>query len=469
MALPPDQNSAFTALNRFGLGPKPDTELSKISADPRGFLKEELGSTSAALSAPSLTDTKSGLQALYAQQAEKKMMREQTSPSQGMDKSPLPQQPKDMGGMNVQRDVYQDEAMARFLKAYAEPSGLIERLVWFWSNHFCVSVAKGQNTMVTAGSFEREAISPNILGNFSTMLRAVEQHPAMLYYLDNQQSIGPNSKAGLRRGKGLNENLAREIMELHTLGVDSGYTQGDVTSLARIITGWTIVGRNAKDGEPGTFAFNPNYHEPGNQTLLGKTYVQMGIDQGKAALNNLAASPATANHLAFKLARHFVADEPPPVLVDRLSQSFQKTAGDLKSVIRTLIDSDEAWATPPTKLKNPQEFLLSSSRAIDLQPDDPRPWLNALATLGQPLWRPSGPNGFGDTNEVWTSPEGIKVRLDVASLLARKTKSEISPNDLATQICGPGISLETKQAVARAESKPQALTLLLMSPEFQRR
>ena len=163
------------------------------------------------------------------------------------------------------------------------------------------------------------------------------------------------------------------------------------------------------------------------------------------------------------------AQVPSPALIDHLAQTFQKTAGDLKAVTEALIDSDEAWTTPATKLKNPQEFLLSSARALDVQPDDPRPLLNALTNLGQPLWRPSGPNGFGDTNDVWASPEGIKVRLEVASLMARKAKSQTSPNELLVQICGPAISVETKQAVARAESKPQALALLLMSPEFQRR
>ncbi len=500
MALPPDQSTAFVTLNRFGLGPKPGADLAKISADPRGFLKQELDQTSALINAPGLLDTKSGLQALFAQQSIEKMMREQTAgnkPPQAAATQPSmatgqtgmqpPAQaagsmagnemaaPKDMGmnkdamPMQVQREANQNEAMARFLQAYNANSGFAERLVWFWSNHFCVSTAKGQEIEMTAGSFEREAIRPNVLGNFGVMLKSVEQHPAMLYFLDNQQSIGPNSKAGQKRGKGLNENLAREIMELHTLGVGSGYTQTDVTSLARIITGWTFLGRNAKNGEPGTFSFNANAHEPGTQKLLGKTYPQNDITQGEAALADLAVHPATAKHIAFKLARHFVSDVPPPALVDRLAQTFLKTAGDLKAVTTTLVDSDEAWGAPPTKLKTPQEFVLSSLRALDLQPDDPKPLLNALNNLGQPLWRPSGPNGFGDTADVWSSPEGIKVRLEVATLLTRKSKFQGNPNGLLTEVLSPNVSKETVQAVARAESKQQALALLIMSPEFQRR
>jgi len=494
MTVSPDQVQTYTALNRFGLGAKPDSDFARISADPRGFLKQELDSKSELLAARGLLDTKSGLQALFEQQLAKKMMREQAAPANAMPQpssakesaAPMPgnanamvQAPKgmaaakDMGNgmkpMPVQRDANLNEAMARFLQAYAATTGFAERLVWFWSNHFCVSTAKGQEIEMTAGSFEREAIRPNILGHFSTLVRAVEQHPAMLYYLDNQQSIGPNSKAGQRRGKGLNENLAREIMELHTLGVGSGYTQTDVTSLARIITGWTFLGRNAKEGEPGTFSFNANYHEPGAQKLLGKSYPQADITQGLAALDDLSVNPATAKHVAFKLARHFVSDAPPAPLVDRLAQTFLKSAGDLKVVTRALIDSDEAWATPASKIKSPQEFLLSAIRALGSEPDDPKPLLNALNNLGQPLWRPSGPNGFGDTNDVWTSPEGIKVRLEVASLRARKTKTDANPNELLLAICGPSVSNDTKQAVARAESKQQALALLLMSPEFQRR
>ncbi len=493
MALSPDQALTFMALNRFGLGAKPETDLAGIASDPRGFLKQELDRKSEILNEPGLMDTKSALQALFEQKRVEKMMRDQMpatkdQPAASMASAPQAiinagqnaMQPapgmavndmaaKDMKPLKVQRDANLNESMARFLHAYAATTGFAERLVWFWSNHFCVSTAKGQEIEMTAGSFEREAIRPHIVGSFGSMLKAVEQHPAMLYFLDNQQSIGPNSKAGQRRGKGLNENLAREIMELHSLGVGSGYTQADVTSLARIITGWTFVGQNGKDGEPGTSFFNANFHEPGDHKLLGKVYPQNGVAQGEAALDDLATNPATAKHIAFKLARHFVSDVPPPALVDRLTQTFMKTAGDLKAVTQALIDSDEAWAAPPAKLKNPQEFLLSSLRALDFEPDDPKPLLNALNNMGEPLWRPSGPNGFGDTSDVWGSPEGIKVRLEVASVMAHKTKSQTNPNDLVVQIIGPVASAETKQAVARAESKPQALALLLMSPEFQRR
>ena len=196
--------------------------------------------------------------------------------------------------------------------------GFAERLVVFWSNHFCISANKGGLARMWAGSFEREAIRPHVFGRFADMLKAVEQHPAMLFFLDNQQSLGPDSRAGQNRKRGLNENLAREIMELHTLGVGGGYTQDDVTSLARIITGWTFAGRQGQLGAPGTFVFNANAHQPGPQRLLGKIYEDNGLAQGEAALADIARHPSTAKFIATKFARHFVADDPPPALVARL-------------------------------------------------------------------------------------------------------------------------------------------------------
>jgi len=323
----PDFRVGFNALNRFGFGARGDGDLAAAASDPRGFLKAELAQPGIALlEGPGMPSTALALQAMFADQEQKKAERERMAaeataqsamaaadtamaanpntaaapvPSQtankGPPKPPLPEQ-----------IVYRAEALARFQRSAQARAGLVERLVAFWANHFCVSVAKSNFIRISAGAFEREAIRPHVLGRFCDMLLAVESHPAMLHYLDNQQSIGPNSQAGLRQKRGLNENLAREIMELHTLGVDGGYTQDDVTSLARIITGWTIAGRAGKLGEPGTFVFNPNAHEPGPQILLGKAYAPGGTRQGKAALLDLARHKATANHIATKLCRHFV-------------------------------------------------------------------------------------------------------------------------------------------------------------------
>jgi uncharacterized protein (DUF1800 family) len=301
------------------------------------------------------------------------------------------------------------------------------------------------------------------------MLRAVEQHPAMLFFLDNQQSLGPNSRAGQNRKRGLNENLAREIMELHTLGVGGGYTQEDVTSLARIITGWTFVGRQGQLGAPGSFVFNANAHEPGAQRLLGRTYEDSGVGQGEAALADIARLPSTAKFIATKFARHFVADDPPPALVARLQDVFRKSDGDLKALALALVDSDEAWRAPLTKLRSPYEFLVATGRLLAQIPDDPGRYLGGLNTLGQPLWSPAGPNGFPDTNAAWAAPEGMKLRLDIAAQFASRLADSIDPRDLLEVAAADAASPDTRRTIERAESRQQAVALLLMSPEFQRR
>src|SRR5256885_1257107 len=217
------------------------------------------------------------------------------------------------------------EARAHYEPAINADIGFVERLVWFWSNHFCVNA----DATVMAGAYEREAIRPHVLGRFADMLLAAESHPAMLIYLDNAQSMGPNSVAGVNRDRGLNENLAREILELHTLGVRTVYTQEDVTSFAKVITGWTLLTTETNPHHGGEFLYHPRMHEPGAQTVLGKAYRDTGVEQGRAVFADLARHQATAKHIAGKLARHFIADDPPPPLVERLTQRFIETDGDL--------------------------------------------------------------------------------------------------------------------------------------------
>src|SRR6266852_3593745 len=375
-----------------------------------------------------------------------------------------PQQP-----LNIIQKTYRAEALARLQRAIIADCGFVERLVVFWSNHFCISANKGELARIWAGSFEREAIRPHVLGRFGDMLKAVEQHPAMLFFLDNQQSLGPDSRAGQNRKRGLNENLAREIMELHTLGVGGGYTQDDVTSLARIITGWSFAGRQGQLGTPGSFVFNANAHQPGSQPLLGKSYENNGVAQGEAALADIARHPSTAKFIATKFARHFVADDPPPALVARLQDTFTKTDGDLKALTLALVDSDEAWQAPLTKLRSPYEFLVATGRLLGRIPEDPGRYLGSLNLLGQPLWSPSGPNGFPDTNAAWAAPEGMKLRLDISAQIASRLAGNIDPRDLLELVAADAASPETRRTVEHAESRQQALALLLMSPEFQRR
>jgi len=371
--------------------------------------------------------------------------------------------------LNIIQKTYRAEALARLQRAAIADCGFTERLVAFWSNHFCISANKGELARMWAGSFEREAIRPHVLGRFGDMLKAVEQHPAMLFFLDNQQSLGPDSRAGQNRKRGLNENLAREIMELHTLGVGGGYSQDDVTSLARIITGWTFAGQQGQLGAPGSFAFNANAHQPGPQTLLGKVYEAGGLAQGEAALSDIARNLATATFIATKFVRHFVADEPPPALVARLRDVFTRTDGDLRAMSVALVDSDEAWTTPLTKIRSPYEFLVATGRLLARVPEDPGPYLNGLTTLGQPLWAPAGPNGFADTNAAWAAPEGMKLRLDIAAQVAARLGNTIDPRDLLEFAAADAASADTRQTIEHAETRQQALALLLMSPEFQRR
>ena len=498
---------ALVALTRFGFGPRPG-DLAKAAADPRGLLKAELQPDKALIApepadAPLLTSTATNIQVAYAAQEARKMARDRMAadaaqPAAGAMAGAVPPgamsaqaaaPPKVEHGSSMmtgaaakpaadkpkppepqpEAKIFRAEALARFQKAVDADIGFVERLVAFWSNHFCVSVAKGDIVRVAAGSFEREAIRPNVLGRFADMLMAVEHHPAMLFYLDNAQSIGPDSRAGQNRKRGLNENLAREILELHTLGADAGYTQADVTSLARVITGWTFAGREGRMGEPGTFVFNANMHEPGDQMVVGHAYLGGGFGQGEAALNDIARHPATAHHIATKLVRHFVADDPPAAAVDRIATVFRTHDGDLRAVAMALVDLPEAWTDPRAKLRNPYDFLVAAARLLGNPLTDPGPLLGGLRTLGMPLWEPPGPNGFPDTAAAWASPEGMKLRLDLAAQMGHAFKGTGDPVALLDDALGPEASAETRTAVARAESREQAVALLMMSPEFQRR
>ncbi len=367
----------------------------------------------------------------------------------------------------IEQALFRAEAEARFEQQLRARAGFVERLLAFWSNHFAVSVAKGP-CRVLAGPFEREAIRPHVLGKFSTLLRAAELHPAMILYLDNQKSVGPDSARGRSAGQGLNENLAREILELHTLGVGSGYDQADVIEFARALTGWSVAGPVSDAGVPGAFAFKPKSHEPGARGILDKTYPEGGVKQAIAILDDLAHHPATARHIATKLVRHFVADDPSPDLVDALASKFRDSDGDLKIVASALVADDRAWSPERRKIRTPLEFIVAAARATGFTPPEPDLYLHALDLLGMPLWRPPGPNGFSDVGDAWASPEGVKARLDLAWFMSQRMNVAHPLSVLATAL-GDTASQETRQTVERAESREQALALLFMAPEFQRR
>jgi uncharacterized protein (DUF1800 family) len=484
MTNPIDIDAAL-ALSRFGLGARKGS-LADIGQNPRGALRDEVAARQVAMpTGPELKPTRELLVEVFEFQKERnknrgqkkanadavapQAMPSQTMPAQANAMPPSTAMQAPMQPPNPAQRVFLAEVEARFNGTYREPAiGFGERLTMFWANHFAVAIAKGEELRMTAGAFEREAIRPHVFGRFEDMLLAVETHPAMLVFLDNQQSVGPDSRASNRGKRGLNENLAREIMELHTLGVDGGYTQRDVTSLARIITGWTVVRNQPNLGTPGTFAFNHLAHEPAAETLLGVNYPNEGFNQGVTALRDLARRPATAHHLAVKLARHFVADQPPQALVDAMAASYTQSRGDLSAVYTTMLGSEEAWNPELAKIRSPLEYVVALLRASGERPK-PQMIVGALNALGQPIWNPSGPNGFSDTVDAWASSEGLGTRIEIASLIANAVKHQDDPARFAGDMLGALLTNDTRQAIARAESKPQAIALAFLSPEFQRR
>ncbi len=499
---PEDARRALMALHRFGLGAKPGGMTADLAKDPRGALRREtFDATRLFVEDDSLFTTQVALAKHFEEAKTERLARDSSrddrremqvarsrsnadaSPGSGMmmdgmqppeasrapdtSRAKAAQPPQPIA--QIEQIIYRNEALARIRKAVEPTIGFGERLVLFWSNHFCVSVTKGQITRATAGALEREAIRPHVLGKFSDMLLAVEKHPAMLFYLDNRQSVGPSSRAGKNRNVGLNENLAREILELHTLGVDGGYAQSDVTALAKVITGWTFVGAGERLGPAGSFVFTANRHEPGEQTVLGKTYRDTGVEQGEMALRDIARHPATASHIARKLVRHFIADElPPPALVAHLARVFRDTDGDLAEVSRALVSHDDAWKGDFAKLRTPYEWLASIMRFAGA-PKEFGQILQPLNLMGAPLWAVPGPNGYPDTFAHWASPESLRTRLDIAAAVARRLGDRFNPSDLAGHLFDSALSADTAQAIGRAESRQQGMSILLMSPEFQRR
>ncbi len=475
------KGAAALALHRFGLGPRAGS-IAAIASDPRGALLEEIEKPGAGQIADKdmLTAPQAARLAFsYNQEQQAKRISARISTEQRQTTmavmTPEDSKPDDTAMMTVpgagepqqatppQQNVNR-EIVRRTSAAINAEIGFAERLVWFWSNHFCVSADIVTNM---AGAYEREAIRAHVLGKFSDMLLAAESHPAMLVYLDNFRSVGPMSVAGLLNKIGLNENLGREILELHTLGVRSVYTQEDVYRFAKTITGWTLRPM-ATDLERGNeFMFNPRRHEPGPQTILGKTYPEGGVEQGQAVLADLARHPATAAHVSFKLARHFSADEPSPALVERLSKRFLDTDGDLKEMAKALIEAPETWDEQRLKLKRPSEWLIACWRAIGAGPAEARRILDSHAYLGECFWRPSAPKGFADEQSAWI--DGLSQRLDIANRIGELVQARIEPEALLENSLGPLASEETRKVVARAESRPQAITLTLMAPEFQRR
>ncbi len=436
--------NALIAATRFGFAAKPG-ELDIIAADPRGWVTRQIAPPRPL--AGDFPTAAAVLAETFAVQRDKK-------------------DPADRKEFNQRvRGIYFVEVAARIGAAVDSPAPLGERLTQFWSNHFTISALRPV-VHGCAGAFEREAIRPHIFGRFADLLLAVESHPAMLLYLDNAQSIGPDSMAGVRQGKGLNENLGREILELHTLGVDGGYTQADVEALARILTGWSVA--RLKDDAPGSFKFYERAHEPGAKTLLGRRYAENGQGEGVEALRDLAQHPATARHIALKLARHFIADQPPPDAVARIAKSFIDSGGNLSRVTAAVVAEDAVWQTPFAKLRTPTDMLIAACRVAGFTPQ-PAMLVATLHMLDQqPFFAPQ-PSGWPDDAASWAAPEAVLRRAQWCEAFAGRIPDPPDPVILAEASLGPALSSETREAIARAPSRRDGFALALASPEFQRR
>jgi uncharacterized protein (DUF1800 family) len=473
--------AAAIAANRFGLGARPG-DLDTVARDPEDWLTRQLKGTPPKLEGAGLKPSAETLARVLEMRQE--VMKERRRQKKDGDDDGN-QVAAALKLPAVYRPVYVDETVARFTHAIATDRPFLERLTQFWTNHFAVSIDKIA-VLGLAGAMEREAIRPRVTGHFTDLLLAVEKHPAMLLYLDNHLSIGPGSRAAQlasRRGRSnrkldINENLAREILELHTLGVDGGYTQADVTTFARAISGWSIGGQDmgrrlarlgVDNGTPGEFLFREVFHEPGAKRLLGKTYADDGVKQGEAILRDLALSPRTARHISTKLARHFIADDPPPAVVDRLAKAWLDSRAHLPTIYRALIEAPESWAQPLAKFKTPADYIHSSYRALGIPVRDGRRALQPFEALGQRNLMPGSPAGWPDTSADWDGSSALLKRIAWADVVGQRMGDSRNARELAPKLLGATLSGETALAIARAESGAQALTLLLASPEFMRR
>jgi uncharacterized protein (DUF1800 family) len=468
------------AVNRFGLGPTV-ADLSAARADPKAWLGSQIKTPLLHPALERLPASSSGLKEFLKYVAKLGLNRPARTDdtamneSMGMDAPPTePTRSVESAFREHFGPLLQREFAGRLAAAVESTVPFHERLVWFWSNHFTVSLSKPAIAGVV-GAFEREAIRPHVTGKFVDLLLAAALHPTMIIYLDNNLSIAPGSaqpanplaaRANFPRATGLNENLAREILELHTLGAGSGYTQTDVTTFARALTGWTVGGLI----NTGT-RFVASRHDESAKTILGKLYSQSGQKQAETVLRDLAAHPSTASHVATKLARHFIADRPPEAAISRLAKVFRDTDGDLAKVYAALIDSPEVWAQPLAKVKQPNELVVSTLRTLGTRGRSAayENATRALASMGQTPFAAPSPKGWPDNGEAWLGADGVWKRIEWANAVALRVGNSVDVLALADNSYGVALSAVTRRALERAESREQALALWLASPEFQRR
>jgi uncharacterized protein (DUF1800 family) len=402
-------------LNRVAFGPRPGDIDRVTRMGVNRYLDEQLHPETI----PMPADLSARLAALETQNlSARDLIEEFRRGQQAAKKDPE-------NGNNERRALYlklaQQSGEARLLRAVDSPRQLQEVMVDFWYSHFNVFQGKGLDRVLVA-NYERDAIRPYAMGRFRDLLGATAHHPAMLFYLDNWESSAPGYQgrglAGAGKASGLNENYARELMELHTLGVDGGYTQKDVTELARILTGWTFAPRFSSGSS--VFVFDSQRHDWGDKEWLGRHVGPRGQAEGEFALDVLAQSPATAHHIAYELAQYFVSDAPPAALVDRLAQRFTRSDGDIRAVLDTLFHSPEFLdpANEGAKFKTPYQYVISATRASGLPVTNVRPLLVAMNQLGEPLYGCQTPDGYKNTEDAWLNPDAISRRINFATILA---------------------------------------------------
>jgi uncharacterized protein (DUF1800 family) len=514
----PDDRTIVHVLNRIGFGPMPgDVERVRTSGleayIERQLQPEKIDDAAMRARLEALTTIEASSRELAeqyvmpAQRARAEQQRARANAQSGTPPQPemmaAPQSPEVRG----ERQVLLELSQHKLLRAAYSDRQLEEVMVDFWFNHFNVFAAKGL-TRNYVTEYEREAIRPHVLGKFRDLLQATAESPAMLFYLDNWQSATPQEQTQMqgpargrqrrgmrgtgtrtiadapaaaqnRRPRGINENYARELMELHTLGVDGGYTQKDVQEVARAFTGWTIA--NPRQG--GGFVFEPRMHDNGVKTVLGTRVSAGGKGDGERVLDLLAKHPSTARHIATKLARRFVSDDPPAALVDRAAKRFLETGGNIRDVVRTIVISPEFFApeTQRAKIKNPFEFVVSSMRATAAQIPSAMPLVQSLRELGMPLYLCQPPTGYSDKADAWVNTGALLNRMNFAVALTegriRGTRGSgalraipLQPADLLIKdIFAGDLSATTTATVRKAGTPAQTIALLLGSPEFQRK
>jgi uncharacterized protein (DUF1800 family) len=445
--------AAFRAAVRFGLGPRPG-ELERIrSAGPRDWLRAQLA-------APPVRPPELAGLAESATTIADIARFERRRRMSAMD----PDDPTSF--VAKLRTEMLPQFHARIRAAVNSDRPFVERLVRFWSNHFTVSTAGARRSIATSCvAYEQEAIRARLGGSFGDMLTTVVGHPVMLLYLENERSVDPESGMAGKGDRGLNENLAREILELHTLGVDGGYDQDDVIALARLVSGWSVAGPDAQEAEPGTFLFRAQGHAPGTRYLLGRRYPDTGLERGRKALRDLALHPSTARHLARKLAVHFVADDPPEAAVAHLERVWRATGGDLPSVHGALLEIPGILEAPEPRIRAPEEFMLAALRGLDL-PELAPELLAPLRRMGQFPFQAPSPAGWPDDSAHWAGPNALRQRIEWAHELGVRVGSRRDPTRTMAHMLPPD-AIAVREAVRAAESARQGLALLVGSPAFQ--